>query len=247
MEHFLSGNVRIAYQIEGDGKPIVLIHGFASTHIANWVEPGWVQTLVAAGRQVVMLDLRGHGQSEKLFTPEEYDRGQMAGDVIALIEHLGLGAVDMMGYSLGAMIALRIARERPDVCGKVILAGVGERLFAPSGHIEPVVQSLLCEKPSEATSVIGRAFRMFAEKNKQNRPALAACFSVKRDQLTPEMLGQVQVPILVVAGDKDDIAGAPGPLADALGQGTGADVPRRDHMRTVGDKVYKEIVLDYLA
>lgn len=246
VEYFHSGNVKLAYRVEGFGAPIVLVHGFASTHAVNWIEPGWVDLLVKAGRQVVMFDLRGHGKSDNLHDVAAYDRGLMAADILALLDHLGLGQADIMGYSLGAMLTLRFAMDHPDRCRSVVLAGVGDRLFAPSGQIEPVVEALLADSLHDAKTPVGRAFRAFADKNGQDREALAACYQVPRDKLTEEALGQVQVPVLVVAGERDEIAGSAERLAASFPKGEAVTIARRDHMRTVGDKAYKEAVLAFL-
>lgn len=246
MDYFQSGDVQLAYRVEGTGDPIVLVHGFASTHAVNWIEPGWVDTLVNAGRQVVMFDLRGHGDSDDLYDVSDYDRGVMASDILALLDHLGVTDADVMGYSLGAMLSLRFAMDHPDRCRSVVLAGVGDRLFAPSGQIEPVVEALLADSLHDAKTPVGRAFRAFADKNGQDREALAACYQVPRDQLTDADLTQVGVPALVVAGDRDEIAGSAERLAEPFPQGEAVTIPRRDHMRTVGDPAYKQAVLTFL-
>jgi len=246
VDYFQSGDVQLAYRVEGTGDPIVLVHGFASTHAVNWIEPGWVDTLVNAGRQVVMFDLRGHGDSDDLYDVSDYDRGVMASDILALLDHLGVTDADVMGYSLGAMLSLRFAMDHPDRCRSVVLAGVGDRLFAPSGQIEPVVEALLADSLHDAKTPVGRAFRAFADKNGQDREALAACYQVPRDQLTDADLTQVGVPALVVAGDRDEIAGSAERLAEPFPQGEAVTIPRRDHMRTVGDPAYKQAVLTFL-
>src|SRR5450432_2212437 len=97
MATFKHGDVEIAYLDEGDGEPIVLVHGFASNKEVNWVAPGWVTTLTRAGRRVIALDDRGHGQSSKLYDPAEYHSAKMAEDVAALLDHLGIERADVMG------------------------------------------------------------------------------------------------------------------------------------------------------
>src|SRR5271168_32182 len=100
MPVFAHGDVEIAFLDEGRGDPIVLVHGFASNKEVNWVYPGWVSTLTRAGRRVIALDNRGHGASTKLYDPAAYHTEEMAGDAVALLDHLGVSTADVMGYSM---------------------------------------------------------------------------------------------------------------------------------------------------
>src|ERR1700710_1694417 len=109
MPSFHNGAVEIAYLDEGEGDPIVLVHGFASSKFVNWVFPGWTTTLTKAGRRVIALDDRGHGDSTKLYDPEDYQIGTMAGDVHALMDHVGIARADIMGYSMGGRITAYLA------------------------------------------------------------------------------------------------------------------------------------------
>src|ERR1700738_2043619 len=102
MPSFLNGDVEIAYLDEGEGDPILLVHGFASTKNVNWVYPAWVSELRKNGRRVVALDNRGHGDSAKLYDAESYHIPIMAADVTALMDHLNIELADIMGDSLGA-------------------------------------------------------------------------------------------------------------------------------------------------
>ena len=97
MPRFAHEDVEIAFLDEGEGEPIVLIHGFASNKEVNWVAPGWVTTLARAGRRVIALDNRGHGRSTKLYEPAAYHSAIMAQDVRALLDHLALPRADVMG------------------------------------------------------------------------------------------------------------------------------------------------------
>src|SRR5438105_7017497 len=104
MPRFQHGSVEIAFLDEGEGEPIILVHGFASNKEVNWVQPGWIATLKRAGRRAIALDNRGHGQSSKLYDPAAYHTDTMADDVRALLDHLGIARIDTMGYSMGARI-----------------------------------------------------------------------------------------------------------------------------------------------
>src|SRR5689334_1149492 len=115
MPTFQHGDVEIAYLDEGEGDPIVLVHGFASNKEVNWVMPGWTSTLKRDGRRVIALDNRGHGQSTKLYEIASYHTDVMASDVAALIEHLKLPHADVMGYSLGSRISTVLAARRPEL------------------------------------------------------------------------------------------------------------------------------------
>ncbi len=113
MKTFRHDDVEIAFLDEGEGEPIVLVHGFASNATVNWVQPGWVSFLKQAGRRVIALDNRGHGGSAKLYDPAAYHSARMADDVAALLDHLALARADVMGYSMGARIAAFLALEHP--------------------------------------------------------------------------------------------------------------------------------------
>src|SRR5689334_15017141 len=128
MASFTSGAVEIAYLDEGEGEPIVLVHGFASTKETNWVQPGWITTLGGAGRRVIALDNRGHGASSKLYDPAAYQSATMAEDVRALLDHLTIERADVMGYSMGARITAFLAVNHPARVRSAIFGGLGIRL-----------------------------------------------------------------------------------------------------------------------
>src|SRR5688500_11521324 len=121
MPRFNHGPVEIAYLDEGEGEPIVLVHGFASNRLVNWVSPSWTATLTRAGRRATALDNRGHGESTKLYAPGDYHTQKMAADVGALLDHLKLPRADIMGYSMGARITAFLALEQPERVRSAIL------------------------------------------------------------------------------------------------------------------------------
>src|ERR1700685_3461620 len=103
MQRFRSfDGVELAYAEGGEGEPVVLLHGFAADHFSNWVATGVVDDLVAAGRRVLAPDARGHGASAKPHDPAAYANDAMVRDVQALMDHVDVGPVDLVGYSMGA-------------------------------------------------------------------------------------------------------------------------------------------------
>src|SRR3972149_6190490 len=122
---FGSDGVRIAYRDEGEGEPILLIHGFASNVATNWAAPGWIEALTQAGRRVIAYDNRGHGRSETLYEPELYGAPVMAEDGLRLLDHLGIERADVMGYSMGARIAAFLVLNHPERVRSVVFGGLG--------------------------------------------------------------------------------------------------------------------------
>ncbi len=246
MDYFESDGLRLAYRVVGEGAPIVLVHGFASTMEVNWVATGWSRALVDAGRRVIMADGRGHGASDKPYDEADYTLETMAGDVIALMDHLGEPGADLMGYSMGGMVSLIAAGLYPERFDRVIAAGVGEHLLDKNKRASDVVDALLSNDPTAVGNRAAQMFRLFADQNKQDRVALAACFAAVRADFPEALLARIVRPVLIVAGEADDAAGAAGPLAARIPGAASFTVPKRDHMRTVGDKAYKEAVLKFL-
>ena len=248
MPSFHNGSVEIAYLDEGEGDPIVLVHGFASSKNMNWIYPGWVSTLTKAGRRVIALDHRGHGESTKLYDPEDYHIGTMAGDVSGLMDHLNIERADMMGYSMGGRITAYLAERSPERLGKAILGGIGMGLIEDIGRPgENVAEALEAASLDDVTDPVGRTFRTFADQTRSDRRALAACMRGSRRMMTREEAAAITVPTLIAVGTTDDIAGSASRLADVIPGSQVLDIPNRDHMRAVGDRVYKDGVLEFLA
>ena len=210
---FHSGPVEIAYLDEGAGDPIVLIHGFASNKETNWVHPGWVTTLTRAGRRVIALDNRGHGASTKLYDPAAYRSEQMAGDVVALLDHLGIATADVMGYSMGARIAAYCAVLHPGRVRSVVLGGLGIHLVEGVGLPESIAYALEAASLDEVVDPTGRVFRQFADQTRSDLKALAACIRGSRQVLTREEVARIAVPVLIAVGTHDRVAGSAQALA----------------------------------
>ena len=246
MPTFLSDGLTLAYVDEGHGEPILLIHGFASNRDVNWRYPGWIDTLTKAGRRVIAIDNRGHGESEKPHEPLRYRVAAMAHDAFSLIRHLGLGRVDVMGYSMGARISAFLALEHPEVVRSVVLAGLGMGLVDGTGPWEPIVAALEAPSASDIRHKTGLMFRRFAEQTGGDLAALAACMRASRETMPADRVMRITAPALVAVGTRDVIAGSAQGLADLLPNGRALDIPDRDHMLAVGDKAFKAGVLAFL-
>ncbi|HEY7229477.1 MAG TPA: alpha/beta hydrolase [Pseudolabrys sp.] len=246
MPSFRNGDVEIAYLDEGEGEPIVLVHGFASTKEVNWVQPGWITVLTRAGRRVIALDNRGHGKSSKLYEPSAYHSATMAGDVRALLDQLHIERADVMGYSMGARIAAFLTVGNPDRVRSVIFGGLGIRLVEGVGLPESIADALEAPSLADVEDPTGYVFRTFAEQTRSDLRALAACIRGSRQTLSPTQVGKIRVPVLIAVGTKDIVAGSAQALAALIPGAKALDIPDRDHMLAVGDKTYKTGVADFL-
>jgi pimeloyl-ACP methyl ester carboxylesterase len=246
MPSFRNGELEIAFLDEGEGEPVVLVHGFASSKEVNWVGPGWIATLEGAGRRAIALDNRGHGESSKLYDPADYHTDLMAEDVRALLDHLKIERADVMGYSMGARIGAFLAVRHPDRVRSLILGGLGIKLVEGEGLPDSIAEALEAPSLEDVSDPVGRMFRAFADQTGSDHRALAACIRGSRQVMTREEAATIQVPALVAVGGKDTIAGAPQPLASLLPKGEALEIPNRDHMLAVGDRVFKAAVTNFL-
>jgi pimeloyl-ACP methyl ester carboxylesterase len=251
MPNFAHDGVEIAFLDEGRGEPIVLVHGFASNKEVNWVSPGWVLTLTGAGRRVIALDNRGHGASAKLYNPAAYHSSIMAEDVRALLDHLSLPRADVMGYSMGARITAYLVLAHPRRVRSAVLGGLGFHLVGEGGigglgPSETIARGLEAPSLADVTDATARLFRSFAEQTRSDRRALAACLRGSRQTLSRAEVSRIAVPLLVAVGGKDLIAGSPHELAALVPGARALEIPNRDHMLAVGDKVFKAGVLEFL-
>ena len=246
MARFRHGAVEIVYLDEGDGEPIVLVHGFASNKEVNWVHPGWVTALTGVNRRVIALDNRGHGASTKLYDPSAYHSAIMAQDVRALLDHLRIERADVMGYSMGARITAFLAADDPERVRSAILGGLGVRLVEGVGLPGSIAEALEAPSLADVQDPIGRTFRNFADQTRSDLRALAACIRGSRQTLNRAQVSAIRAPVLIAVGMKDPVAGSAQKLAALIPGARALDIPNRDHMSAVGDKVFKAGVIDFL-
>lgn len=246
MPTFPSDGIEINYIDQGSGDPVLLIHGFASNHVVNWVDTGWVRFLAGAGYRVVAMDNRGHGASEKPHDKNMYGSPLMSEDARRLLDHLGIARADVMGYSMGARISAFLTMRHPDRVRSVVFAGLGINMVRGVAGTGPIAHALEAPSIDDVTNPTARTFRAFAEQTKSDLKALAACIRSSREPITADDLGRIARPVLVAVGSDDVIAGTAPELAALIPGAEAFVIPGRDHMKAVGDKAYKDAVLEFL-
>lgn len=252
MASFTSDDVQIAYDDitppGGAERTIVLIHGFVSNRNEGWKRTGWYSAFERRRVRVIALDQRGHGESAKLYEPEAYGREKMAGDVLALMDHLGVRRADLFGYSMGTRTALAAALAAPDRVSNLILGGVGEKMLEPAPVVAgtPMADALLAQDVSTITEPMLKSFRQFADEQGEDRQALAAMTRRLSTPFDRDALSGLPMPVLVVAGVGDTLGGDPEGLAQAFPNGHAVTVPGCDHFSAIPHALTKAAVFDFL-
>jgi pimeloyl-ACP methyl ester carboxylesterase len=232
----------------GPERTILLVHGFASNRSEGWRRTGWYGAFERRRMRVVALDQRGHGESAKLYDPQAYARAKLAGDVVALMNHLGLERVDLFGYSMGSRTVLQTAIDAPERVSNLILGGVGGRLLesSPDGQGERMAEAMLAEDAESIDQPMLRSFRHFADEQGEDRRALAAFVHAANPPLDQDAMAGLPMPVLVVAGQRDAGAGDPEDLARIFPNGHGVSVAGCDHFSAIPHALTKAAVFDFL-
>jgi pimeloyl-ACP methyl ester carboxylesterase len=238
----------INYIVKGDGDPIMLIHGFASSLHGNWGAPGVIDAIVAAGRQVVAMDCRGHGRSGKPHEPQAYAGSAMADDAIAVLDHLGIAKADLAGYSMGGFLATTLLVNRPERWRSVIISGMGDMLLRgnlPSDQFDTLVAAMEAPDTASLKDPRARGFRLFAESSGNDLQALAAMHRTQRAGFDPTRLAHVKIPVLILIGADDDPASARR-VANAIPGASFVEVPG-DHLTAVATPEFRGAIVAWLT
>ncbi|MGA0606383.1 alpha/beta fold hydrolase [Phenylobacterium sp. VNQ135] len=244
--------VDIAYDdIPPPGSPqrtVILLHGYASNRNEGWRRTGWYGAFERRGARVIGLDQRGHGESAKPRDPQAYARETIAADVLALADALGVQRFDLIGYSMGARTALQVALAAPERVSKLVLGGVGGRFFEPRvpAQAEALSEAMLADDPQAISNPLLRSFRHFADEQGDDRAALAAFARTQNPGFDRDTLAALPMPVLVVAGQRDNTAGDPEDLARAFPHGRGVTVIGCDHFSAIPHALTKAAVFDFL-
>lgn len=242
---FDSNGVRLHYEVHGpdNGRPIVLVHGFASDYRLNWVGSRWEETLTQSGFRVIGLDCRGHGHSDKPHDEAAYAVDVMAGDVVNLLDEVGVERADYLGYSMGARVGLEVVLRQPERIRRAVLGGIGTA--GAVDHAEQIAHAFRIGEPTD--DPIAQTFYQFASARPTNDlQALAACIVGLRPDANPSRLSRITTPILVVVGDRDQIAHGAPELIELIPSARLVTIPDRDHLSAVTAREFKRAVLEFL-
>jgi pimeloyl-ACP methyl ester carboxylesterase len=218
-------------------EPVVLVHGWGGSFAATWQQPGWEALLQDAGRQVIGVDLLGHGTAPK---PHE------AADLTTrVVEALPDEPVDAVGFSLGAMTLLELAAREPHRFGRLVVGGVGESVFREDPDRRRAILAAVDGDPGSDDDNVGRLFAQYATQPGNDRAALAACLRRKGERLTADRLAAVKLPVLVAIGDRD-FAGPGEPLVEALPDARLVVLKNTDHFATPESFAFIDAALEFL-
>ena len=248
MAQFTSDGLTLAYDEFGRSdarKAIVLVHGFSSNKYENWKRMGWYDAVAGKGLRGFALDCRGHGESAKPHDPAKYERSAMARDVVALMDHAGVERAHVLGFSMGAHIALTLAMGDGGRIDHLVVAGVGGRIFEPPTDPDGMAKAMEAASPDDIADPMQKSFRHFADEQKEDRLALAACSRGPRTPLTKDALSAVRRPTLVIAGQRDQLAGPPQGLASAIAGAKAVTLPGCDHFSMIAHGLFKANTFDF--
>ncbi|MDA9433583.1 hypothetical protein XH88_17655 [Bradyrhizobium sp. CCBAU 51627] len=230
----------------------LLLHGFASDANDDWIETGWFEALVAAGYDVVAPDLRGHGLSTKSQNPRDYQLEAFAADSLAISKACwGDSSFSVVGYSMGAHIAMTLSLASPKRIAHLVLGGMGERIAATVGLAPEFADALdaAAEQSLDTSAFPPYAVRFCqhaALKPHNDLAVLAACLRGQTAVFDLAKLAQIAAPTLVMVGEDDRLAGAPYRVASLFPAGIAATIPNANHASALASDAFRARALVHL-
>ncbi len=245
-EYAGADGARLAYREVGEGRLLVLWHGFVSTGYVNWIKYGHAELLADAGYRVVMPDLRGHGDSSRSHDPAAYPPDVLADDGFALLDHLGAtpGDFDLGGYSLGSRTSMRmlVRGARP---GRAVLAGMGLSRMLDISRASDWYRQVLANLGSYRHGDPEFMTQAFVKTVKGDPEALSLVIGASVPT-TSEEIATADTRTLVLLGDQDDDHGSGAELAALMPDASYSVIPG-SHMAAVARPELGEAIADFLG
>ena len=234
--------------MQTDGlPPVVLHHGFVANADVNWVATGVVDVLTKAARWLIAPDARVHADHEKPHDPDRYGEDRMARDLAGLLDVLGAPQIDLVGYSMGAIVSLLVASTDERV-RRLVIGGVGSGVIECGGvdrravPNDAIIEALTVEDASKPRCR-AFAFRQLATRCAGREALAAQARSVYRGEIA---LGRISAPTLLLAGENDPLAIRPQVLADAIPEAT-LEMLTGNHIEALGDPRFRQSIVNFLT
>ena len=258
MPYFDNDGVKIFYEIEGEGPPVVMIHGFSSNLESGWKETNWVETL-RDNYRLILLDCRGHGKSDKPHGDSDYGL-KMVDDVIKLMEHLSIKKANFFGYSMGASIIFRLLLSTPEILISVILGGFvlnfnEKDSIRDRETTKQIVEAFRAESADQVKKPMARAFRMIAELRDNDLLALAAVQASTLEEWSEiykssaqlrKSLKEINTPVMTVVGSSELLSGDKTLVAQIVPDACHFQIQGKDHLTVTSDPKFHMVVKAFL-
>ena len=262
MPYFDNNGIKIYYEVEGEGPPVIMIHGFASSLESNWKQANWIKVLKDNYR-LILLDCRGHGKSDKPHD-ESYYGQNMTDDVVKLMDHLSIEKANFLGYSMGAYMTFRLLISKPHLFISAILGGFVMNLMQDekerSNNRESTIrriEAFKAESIDEVKDPMARGFRQFAELMGNDIKAMAAVMAglqerfetIESPSQIKESLKNINTPVMTVVGSNEMIQGDKTLIAQIVPNACHFQIQGKDHLTVVPDPKFHMVVkafLDYV-
>jgi pimeloyl-ACP methyl ester carboxylesterase len=249
-----NGDISIRYEVEGKGPPLLFHHGLTSCLEIWGRETGYVDSL-KNDYQLILMDARGHGESDKPHDPQAYAMEQRVGDVTAVLDDLGIKSTHFFGYSYGGRVGFELAKLVPERVRSLIIGGAGARVKKPGP--EGLRQIQLWEKvPQEVLKGLVATFEKASPISRDAKTRLLAndpnaiIAIMKSSPLWLDLeddLPGMTIPFLIFVGEADPAFPAATEASRRLPNVTYVSLPGLDHLQTAFSNLMLPHIKKFLA
>jgi pimeloyl-ACP methyl ester carboxylesterase len=257
-QYFDSGGVQIRYTVAGEGEPVLLIHGYTANIEMQWELPGVIEAL-SSDYQVIALDNRGHGKSDKPHDPEEYGM-EMVRDAVRLLDHLQIEKAHVVGYSMGAMITSKLLATHPERVLTATLGGSGglreggdlkffqdlaDSLEAGRG-MGPLIAALTPPGQPQPTPDEIKAINEMLTATNDTKALAAVARAFGELAVSADALKSNRIPTLSVIGADDPLKPGVDAIKGVMSNLEVFVIEDADHMTAFGHPEFSQAILKFL-